>query len=119
MQKYSTIINKIGPEVESFLDEKMLILFGDNAPDELAEFCLTINVNEVEGDIVAGDTLQLGENTYTVTAVGDAVKQNLAALGHITLKFDGSTTAELPGTLYLEDSELQPVEVGTEIKIYS
>lgn len=119
MQKYSTKVNKIGPEVEAFLDDKMLILFGDNAPEELAEFCLTIHVNEVEGEIIPGDTLQIGENTYKITAVGNAVKQNLSSLGHITLKFDGSTTAELPGTLYLEDSELQPVEVDTEIKIYS
>ena len=48
MTVYETIVNSIGPSVEAFLDEKMLILFGDNAPAELADYCLLINVNPVE-----------------------------------------------------------------------
>ncbi|MBS4207332.1 PTS glucitol/sorbitol transporter subunit IIA [Bacillus sp. FJAT-50079] len=116
--KYVTKVNKIGPSVADFLGEKMLILFGENAPTELAEYCLLIDVNNVEGDIEAGDTLQLGENKYTITAVGDAVKQNLTSLGHITLKFDGSQTPELPGTLYLEDSDISDVTTGDLIQIY-
>lgn len=119
MQKYATKINEIGPSAEAFFGEKMLILFGENAPAELREFCLLIDINAVEDDINVGDTLQLGENTYKITAVGDAVRQNLAQLGHITLKFDGATEAELPGTLYLEDSEVTGVNAGAEIKIYS
>jgi glucitol/sorbitol PTS system EIIA component len=119
MQKYKTQINKIGPSVEAFLEEKMLILFGQNAPAELAEFCLLIDVNHVEDNIEPGDTLQLGENLYKITAVGDAVKKNLSSLGHITLKFDGSQTPELPGTLYLEDHEIAEVRLGDSIQIFA
>ncbi|MFK4997905.1 PTS glucitol/sorbitol transporter subunit IIA [Bacillus sp. N9] len=119
LKKYETRINKIGPSVADFFGEKMLILFGDNAPAELAEYCVLIDVNDVEGDIVPGDTLQLGESKYNITAVGDAVKQNLSSLGHITLKFDGSQTPELPGTLYLEDSDISDVATGDLIQIYS
>lgn len=115
--KYKTQINKIGPSIEDFLGEKMLILFGENAPAELAEYCLLIDVNNVEEDITSGDTLQLGENEYKVTAVGDAVKKNLSSLGHITLKFDGSTAPELPGTLYLEDSEIVLPKSGDFIQV--
>ncbi|MGM0792543.1 MAG: PTS glucitol/sorbitol transporter subunit IIA [Bacillota bacterium] len=117
--KFETKINSIGPSVTEFLGEKMFILFGDNAPAELAEYCLLIDVKEVDGEIAAGDTLQIGSNEYKVTSVGDAVKQNLSSLGHITLKFDGSQTPELPGTLYLEDSEIQEVNAGDTIRIYS
>lgn len=117
MTVYETIINKIGSSVEAFMDEKMLILFGDNAPAELADYCLLINVNPVEGEIEVGDQLVLGGNGYRITAVGEAVKKNLMSLGHITLKFDGSTEAELPGTLYLEESDINKVQVDAIIKI--
>lgn len=115
--KFVTKINKIGPSVADFLGEKMLILFGDNAPAELAEYCLLIDVNNVEGEIEPGDTLQIGEKQYGITAVGDAVKKNLTSLGHITLKFDGSQTPELAGTLYLQDAEIADVQAGDTIQI--
>jgi glucitol/sorbitol PTS system EIIA component len=117
--KFDTQINNIGPSVTAFLDEKMLILFGENAPAELAEYCLLINVKNVEDDIEVGDTLLLGNHEYKITAVGDAVKKNLSSLGHITLKFDGSENPELPGTLYLEDTEIQEVKPGDQIRIFS
>ncbi len=114
---YQTTINKIGSSVSDFLGEKMFILFGDNAPAELADYCLLINVNEIEGDIEQGDVLVLNNQEFKITAVGDAVKKNLGALGHITLKFDGSHTPELPGTLYLEDTDIQVPEAGSQIQI--
>lgn len=117
--KFETQINNIGSSVTEFLGEKMLILFGDNAPAELADYCLLIDVKEVEGDIKVGDTLQLGNSEYKITAVGDAVKKNLSSLGHITLKFDGSDTPELPGTLYLEDIHITEVKSGDQIRIFS
>lgn len=119
MGKFETKINKVGKSVPDFFGEKMLILFGDNAPVDLADFCVLIDINDVKADIEVGDVLTLGTKEYAVTAVGNAVKTNLSSLGHITLKFDGSTTAELPGTLYLEESELSEVNVGDAIKIAS
>lgn len=115
--KYATKINKIGPSVQDLLGEKMLVLFGDNAPAELAEYCLLINMNEVKVDFEPGDTLLLGSKDYRITAVGEAVKKNLENLGHITLKFDGATTPELPGTLYLEEDEICEVNVGDAIQV--
>ncbi|MED3822629.1 PTS glucitol/sorbitol transporter subunit IIA [Priestia flexa] len=117
--KFDTQINHIGSSVTDFLGEKMLILFGANAPAELADYCLLIDVKEVEGDIEVRDTLQLGNNEYKITAVGDAVKKNLSSLGHITLKFDGSDTPDLPGTLYLEDLDITEVKSGDQIRIFS
>lgn len=117
MLKYETKVHTIGPSVADFLGEKMLILFGENAPAELAEFCLLIDVNDVEGEIEPGDTLQIGEKEYKITAVGDAVKKNLTSLGHITLKFDGSEAPELPGSLYLEDAEIGEVQAGDKIQV--
>ncbi|AYE53536.1 PTS sorbitol transporter subunit IIA (plasmid) [Priestia megaterium NCT-2] len=114
---YQTKINRIGSGVSEFLGEKMFILFGDNAPAELADYCLLINVNEINGEIEQGDILVLNDKEYKITAVGDAVKQNLGSLGHITLKFDGSEISQLPGTLNLENADIQVPEVGTRVQI--
>jgi len=114
---YQTKINRVGSSVADFLGENMFILFGDNAPAELADYCLLINVNEINGEIEQGDVLVLNDKEYKITAVGDAVKKNLGSLGHITLKFDGSDTPELPGTLYLENADIQVPEAGSLIQI--
>ncbi|WP_353626499.1 PTS glucitol/sorbitol transporter subunit IIA, partial [Bacillus sp. JCM 19041] len=37
---YRTTVTKMGPSAGDFLEEKMIILFKDNAPEELAEFCV-------------------------------------------------------------------------------
>ncbi|MED1740660.1 PTS glucitol/sorbitol transporter subunit IIA [Bacillus swezeyi] len=114
---YETKINKIGALSSAFSDDNMLILFGDGAPDELKDYCLSIDIEPVEGDFREGDELLLGGESYRVTAVGEAVAKNLTSLGHITLKFDGSKSAELPGTLYLEQKELPEVLAGESIQI--
>jgi len=103
----------------SFLEEKMLILFGDAAPQDLKDFCYNIEVVNVDEDIQAGQTLYINNEKFKITSVGDVVQRNLTTLGHITLRFDGSATPELPGTLYLEDKEVPSIEVGSELKIVS
>ncbi|MCR6105693.1 PTS glucitol/sorbitol transporter subunit IIA [Salipaludibacillus agaradhaerens] len=117
--KYETHINKIGSSVTEFLDDKMLVLFGESAPAELIDYCLSITVNEIDSEIKAGDMLQIGDAKYKITSVGEAVETNLTSLGHITLKFDGLVRPELPGTLYLEDTEIQEVKQGDTLRIYS
>ncbi|WNS78277.1 PTS glucitol/sorbitol transporter subunit IIA [Domibacillus sp. DTU_2020_1001157_1_SI_ALB_TIR_016] len=114
---YETQINGLGSEVAAFLGEKMFILFGANAPSELADYCLLIDVNDINDEIEKGDTFVMGGQPYTITAVGDVVKKNLGSLGHITLKFDGAETADLPGTLHLEKSDIQVPAAGTTIQI--
>ncbi|MCP8615679.1 hypothetical protein [Salirhabdus salicampi] len=37
--------------------------------------------------------------------------------GQITLKVDGSTSPELPGSLYLENTEIQDVNIGDQIRV--
>ncbi|WP_316252427.1 PTS glucitol/sorbitol transporter subunit IIA [Bacillus sp. YC2] len=114
---YETNIQQIGASAADFLSEGMFILFGENAPAELSDFCLLISINKVNGSIEAGDILTLNGKEYCITAVGEAVKKNLEALGHITLKFDGSDVPELPGSLYLEKAELTLPKADSKIQI--
>jgi len=114
---YKTVITKLGESINEFLDQGMIITFKDNAPAELAEFCLLHSENDLRKDIQVGDTLKIGERSFNVTAVGDAVNQNLSSLGHITLRFDGAEEADLPGTLVLENKEIGTLSVGDVITI--
>ena len=102
---------------ETLKDEKMIILFGSQAPADLKDFCHIINVQPVEGDIEPGMGLYVNKERYEITAVGNTVEKSLNELGHITIRFNGAKDAELPGTLYIEDKPLPNFEIGTELKI--
>jgi glucitol/sorbitol PTS system EIIA component len=116
---YQNNVKNIGPMANAFLEEKMFILFGTGAPQDLKDFCYNIDVVAADGEIQAGQKLFINNEEYTITAVGNLVQQNLTTLGHITLRFDGATTPELPGTLYLENKEIPSIELGTELMIIS
>ena len=117
MTLYKTKVINIGNEAEMFREEGMIILFGENAPESLSDYCYNIKVEPVAGEIEAGMELSIGSEKYSVTAVGSVVRKNLSALGHITIKFDGSREAELPGTLYVENRALPEIIIGEEISI--
>ena len=117
MTLYKTKVINIGNEAEMFREEGMIILFGENAPESLSDYCYNIKVEPVTGEIEAGMELSIGSEKYSVTAVGAVVRKNLSELGHITIKFDGSREAELPGTLYVEDKALPEITIGEEIFI--
>lgn len=117
MTLYKTKVINIGNEAEMFREEGMIILFGENAPESLSDYCYNIKVEPVAGEIEAGMELSIGSEKYSVTAVGSVVRKNLSELGHITIKFDGSREAELPGTLYVEDKALPEITIGEEISI--
>ena len=97
--------------------EGMFILFGDNAPDTLKDYCYTIDVNPIQQEIKAGQKAVIDGKEYNITAVGDVVMQNLGNLGHVTFSFTGETEAELPGTIYLEEATVPKLEVGSTIQI--
>ncbi|AKG75371.1 PTS glucitol/sorbitol transporter subunit IIA [Salinicoccus halodurans] len=114
---YQTEVKGIGTEASAFEEEKMVILFGNNAPDELVDFCYIIDINEVKGDITEESMLKVDETEYEITKVGSAVRKNLNDLGHITLKFDGSVTADQSGTLYLEDKGMPKIKENSVLTI--
>lgn len=117
MKVYETKVVDLGSEAAMFLEENMLILFGEEVPKDLANYSYIIKVNTLNGTIESGMDVIIDGKTYKITAVGDVVNKNLSNLGHITLKFDGSTKAELPGTLYLEEKALPNVNLGSTITV--
>ncbi|MDF7638628.1 PTS glucitol/sorbitol transporter subunit IIA [Lactobacillus sp. ESL0791] len=115
---FQTEVTEIGQDAQSFKDINMLILFGNEAPDLLKESCFIINSKDLKDKITPGMTIQIGNDTYTITAVGKEVDTNLRNLGHIAIKFTGEDKAELPGSLYVEKKEFPTIAVGTKILIF-
>lgn len=114
---YENKVKALGVSVKEFQDSNMFILFGDNAPEELRDYCYSIDVNPINGTIAAGQILKVGENEYQITAVGEEAPVTLAGLGHCTVNFNGDTAAELPGTICVESKPMPDIQVGTVIQI--
>ncbi|KXT77474.1 PTS glucitol/sorbitol transporter subunit IIA [Streptococcus sp. DD13] len=116
---FETTVTKIGPDAQNMIDEaNMFILFGDGAPDDLADYCFTHNCRKVAGDIHPGGYLVIDDEEYLITAVGSVVSKNLSTLGHITVALDGSTEVTLPGTLHIQVTVPPVIQQGSVIQIY-
>ncbi|MEI4964057.1 MULTISPECIES: PTS glucitol/sorbitol transporter subunit IIA [Aeromonas] len=112
---YCTQVTKVGEFAIDSLNENMMILFDDNAPADVADYCFIHPHVELKGEIKVEGDFVLGQSRYPITAVGDVVNQNLGELGHITIRFDGATEAEYPGTVHVQGNCPTGLEVGTAI----
>ncbi|MGY5955730.1 PTS glucitol/sorbitol transporter subunit IIA [Kosakonia sp. BK9b] len=113
---YQTTITHIGGCAQDALSDNMLITFREGAPADVAEFCFIHNHGELSGALRPGAELLLGEQRYPVTAVGEVAELNLRELGHITLRFDGQTQAEYPGTVHVDGPTPAGVAPGCILK---
>ncbi|MBV1817746.1 PTS glucitol/sorbitol transporter subunit IIA [Anaerosalibacter bizertensis] len=116
--KFSGEIVKLGDMVEEFIKERMIIIFNEDAPDELAEISAIHNSNILKEDVKVGDTVLIGNLKYEVVAVGDGANKTLKELGHCTFKFKDSNIADLPGVINLKGDDLKELKIGYEISIY-
>ena len=113
---YENKVKALGECVNEFKDANMFVLFGDNAPDEITDYCYHVDVTPRNGKIAAGQTLVLDGVSYKITAVGDEAPVTLAGLGHCTVSFSGQTEVELQGTIYVEGT-MPDLYVGSTIQI--
>ncbi|MGY3953799.1 PTS glucitol/sorbitol transporter subunit IIA, partial [Aeromonas salmonicida] len=92
---YRTQVTQIGEFATESLNENMMIIFNDNAPKDVADYCFIHPDAELNGEILVGGQFLLGAISYPITAVGCVVSHNLDALGHITIRFDGGVVAQI------------------------
>lgn len=117
MVKYQARITHIGPYVSEFVQENVLVFFGSEAPEELAEFAILHDGKALEGQLVPGDKIFLGDDDYGVLAVGEVANSNLANLGHLVVKVNGQSEPEMPGDVCVEAKPLPLIEVGMLVRI--
>jgi len=112
---YCTEVTHIGAFAADALSENMMILFNDNAPSDIADYCYIHPHAVLTDHIVPGTCLVLGAHRYPVTAVGEVANQNLEALGHITIRFDGEMVAEYPGSVHVQGERPEHLTTGMTI----
>lgn len=111
---YRAKVVGIGGSAMSFLDKNMVVFFGHQAGPDLAEYSVLIDGSGV-CDFESGDRLILGDEQYRITSVGEEANKNLAALGHAVIKFDGKTSAELPGCIHVEAKKIVEITTGLPV----
>lgn len=114
---YKSKVTGIGSMVSEFVEQKILIVYNDNAPPELAEMAILHTIHSLDKDVSAGDVVILGNKEYVVTAVGDEANHTLRTLGHCTFSFHGSDTARIPGHIELDGDGMPEVKEGDAFEI--
>ncbi|EJL6700998.1 PTS sorbitol transporter subunit IIA [Vibrio cholerae] len=113
--QFKATITEIGMLASEALEEKMIILFNQTVPTDVKDYCFIHDQGQHIGTITTQSTLLIGDKDFIVTAVGSAVSQNLANLGHITIKFDGQLKPEQPGTVHVIGHCPNSLHVGDKI----
>ena len=115
--RYSTTVTSVGPMVADFVGQGMLIIFGEGAPPELHDLCALHTPDVKDGGVQPGDLLMLDDEQFRILSVGDVANANLTALGHVSFKANGATTAQLPGDISVEEKQLPVLHPGSRVII--
>ncbi|OOF26561.1 PTS glucitol/sorbitol transporter subunit IIA [Salinivibrio proteolyticus] len=115
---YQVRIESLGEFASDALEENMMILFSNIAPEEVKDYCFIHCHDQLKGEIKPGNTLKISDRSFSITAVGDVVNKNLSELGHITIRFDGEHSAEFPGCVHVEGNRPDNIVCGDEITFY-
>ena len=114
---YKSTVTEIGELVPTFTAEGMLVFFGETAPEELRTFCIIHKVEHQEGQIKPGDVVSIDGHEFEILSVGNVANDNLYNLGHLNLKANGNTEADMPGDVSIAQVPLPEISVGTKIEI--
>lgn len=121
--KYSSKIISIGAGALDYLEDdenSFIIIFDNNAPDNLKEIAIIHSMTELISDPAKGDTLAICGKAFDITAVGGEALTTLKHLGHCTISFKGGDEPERPGMIMVQGPKLkkEDIFVGGNIEIY-
>jgi len=116
--EYKTTVTKLGESYKEIYEENMVVVFNENAPEELAELSALHTLAVLPGDVKPGDEVVLGNKRYTVTAVGSEANYTLGKMGHCTFVFTGEDKAELDGHIVLKGDGMPDIKPGSPFEIY-
>ncbi|WP_029215010.1 PTS glucitol/sorbitol transporter subunit IIA [Kallotenue papyrolyticum] len=116
---YELTVTAIGPLVAEFTEAGIWVLFHESVPEELAEFAILHRAAPPRAPLAPGHTLQIEQDQYRITAVGAVANHNLRELGHLVLKANGATEAELPGDVCVEARPLPQPRIGMRLWVWA
>ena len=117
MQIYSSEIVRIGEQANLFLDEGIVVFFGDNAPEELQDFAVIHKLNQIFGEIVIGTKIKLSDTNLEVVSVGPVANENFKNLGHLVLKLDSSNEEAQLGDVRCTFDNKPNIKIGDTLRI--
>ncbi|UOF90393.1 PTS glucitol/sorbitol transporter subunit IIA [Fodinisporobacter ferrooxydans] len=113
----TSVVSSIGPMALAFEDEKVIILFGPKAPNELKDVSIIHETKEYDYQpLKVGTRLVLGTHEYTIEKIGTEAYNNLTELGHISVYFTDAPAEVLPGSIYVTPHIFPRLTPGDEIK---
>ena len=100
-----------------FLDEGIVVFFGDNAPEELQDFAVIHKLEQISGEIVVGTKISLSDSNLEVVSVGPVANENFKNLGHLVLKLDSSTEEAQLGDVRCTFDNKPNIRIGDNLRI--
>ena len=113
--QFEANVTFVGEEAWSSLEEGMMILFNESAPQDAREYCFIHDQGKACGEVSLESTLMIGGQDFIVTSVGECANRNLANLGHVTIRFDGQLTPEMPGCIHVIGKTPVKIKCGDSI----
>lgn len=113
-------VTGVGDLAPTFFDEGIVVLFGDDAPEELRDVAVIHRVTHPLADddgVQPGDVAHLGAAELRVLAVGHVANDNLRSLGHLVLKRNGETEAALPGDVCCDTGPIPTLTADDEMVV--
>ncbi|PTF25478.1 PTS sorbitol transporter subunit IIA [Staphylococcus cohnii] len=116
---YKSKIVEIGELVSDFKEENLLVLFGKDAPSELADISILHEPDAEEKDILqVNKTIQIAGNKYQILKVGDEANSNFNDLGHVSIYFSDNNRDILPGAILVYPGNFPEFELNEEILVF-
>jgi PTS system glucitol/sorbitol-specific IIA component len=113
-----SVVKAIGVLVPMFKEDKIVILFGPQAPAELRELAVIHEFEHLtEEPLEVGGTIQFDGEPFTITALGSHANKNLKELGHISIYFQEPFEDVLPGAVFAAPHKFPTINEGTIISI--
>ncbi|MEK3857246.1 MULTISPECIES: PTS glucitol/sorbitol transporter subunit IIA [unclassified Cytobacillus] len=111
-----TVVKEIGVLVPTFKEDRIVILFGPQAPKELREMAVIHEVESLTDEpLKAGGTISFDNESFTITALGSHANKNFKELGHISIYFQEPLEDVLPGAVFASPHKFPAIQDGTVI----
>lgn len=95
-----------------------MVFFGKQAPEELQEYSVIHEHNTPpSAELQVGDVITINGQQIEVIAVGSVVNENFRQLGHLVVKFNDSTEAEMEGDVNVHKTSLPDPKPSSELTI--
>jgi PTS system glucitol/sorbitol-specific IIA component len=115
--RYQSTVTGVGELAGEFFNEGIVVLFGEDAPEELREVAVIHAPRITHGGLRPGDRIVLGDEILSITAVGPVANDNLVNIGHLVIKRNGADTHAQPGDVCCDVGLIPDLASGDEIRI--